>query len=81
MVHNELERMRRRLMGRLFKNLQYWALYTPDQSSADVVPVPKVAVLSIVSAPHDDLYKSMCTLVKVFSVLKFDFLPELSCNN
>nr|XP_027210138.1 uncharacterized protein LOC113803550 isoform X2 [Penaeus vannamei] len=46
-VHNELERMRRRLMGRLFKNLQYWALYTPEQSSADVVPVPKVAVLSI----------------------------------
>ncbi|XP_063611368.1 uncharacterized protein LOC134785049 isoform X2 [Penaeus indicus] len=46
-VHNELERMRRRLMGRLFKNLQYWALYTPEQSSAEVVPVPKVAVLSI----------------------------------
>ncbi|XP_047495897.1 uncharacterized protein LOC125043703 [Penaeus chinensis] len=46
-VHNELERMRRRLMSRLFKNLQYWALYTPEQSSADVVPVPKVAVLSI----------------------------------
>lgn len=39
-------------MGRLFKNLQYWALYTPEQSSADVVPVPKVAVLSIVSATH-----------------------------
>ncbi|XP_042876364.1 uncharacterized protein LOC122256006 isoform X3 [Penaeus japonicus] len=46
-VHNELERMRRRLMSKLFRNLQYWALYTPEQSSADMVPVPKVAVLSI----------------------------------